>query len=674
MDIIKELLKQLLGKKGLMGEVINDIYKAQMGKKSNDDDSAKMIFEIIKKGGINPLSLISGSVSSVYNAVVEELTQQSKLLSDINTKTGISGELSEKLRDDMIAASQEAARYGFNLSNIGDLYTTLVGESGKFSLINQKIIETILPVASSLDMTLPEIGKYINDFEDVGIGLDGTIKSLDGAIKKTLTLGMSGKKVVETMTSNIGKLNEYGFKNGVKGLEEMSRKALEFRMAMNTVFNVADKVFDMDNAIDFTANMQVLGGVLGDFNDPLKLMYMATNNVEGLQSAITDAAMSLVTYNKEQGRFQVIGENLRRGKEMAQQMGISLSELSKIGVAAAERVTASSDLMSRGFQMEEKEKEFLLNISRMNNGRMEIVVPQSLQDELGGTPIKLDMISKDQMTYLINHQKAFEKLDTKDIAMAQLTETQQMARGINVIASYYKIQASQLLKGTASGGFGEDMKALKSSIDSFKLKVDPQNYKKIENDAKQNGIIQTLKENTINSYSGSEKEKFFKSIKNKTAEQINTFIDRNFSKSFKKKDEEYIQVLRSLNNISQTKGDMSEIKPIGIADIQKIYQQSIENTQKSIITPKDNTRMANVEYIQQNIKAEPPTKDEKKLTKPQENNQKTEHYVKVEHIYRSEALLDGFSREAQRNASYNPIKYVTDNRDFTNMPQYEVKT
>ena len=93
-------------------------------------------------------------------------------------------------------------------------------------------------------------------------------------------------------------------------MSKMVQRSMEFRMNMQSVFGLAEKVWNPDSALETVANLQMIGGAYQDLNDPIKLMYMATNDVEGLQDAIIGAAKSLVTYNREQGRFQVTGANL----------------------------------------------------------------------------------------------------------------------------------------------------------------------------------------------------------------------------------------------------------------------------------------------------------------------------------------------------------------------------
>jgi hypothetical protein len=170
--------------------------------------------------------------------------------------------------------------------------------------------------------------------------------------------------VVADVGANMDKLNTIGFKNGVEGLTRMVQKSIEFNMNIEKVKSMAEKLFDPDQAIALSAELQAIGGAIGDFNDPLKLMYMATNDAGGLQDAMIGVAGSLATYNSELGRFEITGANLRKSKALADQMGMSMEEMSKTAIKAAERSSAATALLSSGLQIDEKEKEFLTNISK----------------------------------------------------------------------------------------------------------------------------------------------------------------------------------------------------------------------------------------------------------------------------------------------------------------------
>lgn len=465
----------------LMAETSGKLLESQFGKEERQNAPGAAI-NALAQGGLNPIEILKSGAGQAFEAIVDQLKMESELLSEVNSKVGISGELSDGLRKDMVAASVEASKYGVTLKDIGDLYTGMSEKSGKFAIINRDLIEKSVPVATALSKTMSEYADTISEFEKVGLGMDKTNKLLEQTTVRSTSLGLSAKKIATDIQTNISKLNEYGFQNGYKGLEKMAQKAAEFRMEMSSITTIADKVFSPEGAIDMAANLQVLGGAMGDFNDPIKLMYNATNNVGGLQDALIGAAQGLATYNQEQGRFEITGVNLRKSKEMAAALGITMGELGKTAIAAAERSSAATALMSNAFDIPDDQKEFLTNMSRMQDGEMKIVVPESLMDKFQGkNEIALDSITKEQATALAEYQKNFERMDSKSIAMSQLTETQELVRGMNVVATYLKARAAAIGRGTAEALVGKQMQDFKEAVAKYDGKLDT---KKIETDQK----------------------------------------------------------------------------------------------------------------------------------------------------------------------------------------------
>jgi hypothetical protein len=444
----------------IAGLATSEILESQMGK---SEDSS--LLEVARAIGDKGLMAGAAIPEALMKATLSQLKDESVLLSEVNTKTGISGQLSEGLRDSMIAASVEAKRYGFSLSEIGDFYVDLTQQSGKFALINKTTIVEASKTAAALGMSLTEMSGAISDYEKVGIGAKETTKAIGDAAVRSISLGLNARKVSDTMKDSIGKLNEFGFKNGVAGLERMVQKSIEFKVSMENVSTIAEKVLNPEGAIDLAANLQVLGGAIGDFGDPIKMMYDATNNVEGLQDSLIGAAKGLASYNQQQGKFEITGINLRRAREMAGALGISMGDLTKTAIAAQERMAASTALMSTGLKMEDKDKEFLTNLSRMQDGEMKIVVPESLQDQLGKqSEITLSKLTEDQRKVLIANKEAFEKMSPEKMAQAQLTEAQKMSRDIEVMAAWAKVQAASFVRGAGKAAVGKEVSDLKDVL------------------------------------------------------------------------------------------------------------------------------------------------------------------------------------------------------------------
>ena len=420
------------------------------------------MLDIINKKGETTgglMDMAKRALGDVASGIATQLTQESQLRTDINEKVGMQGELSKGLREEMVAAYPATLRLGFGIEQLSGMMTNMMGETGRFNLISQGTIEQAAKTARAFVGDLSDMGKVFSQFEKVGIGASDATKAIDKAGISSLSLGLNSKKTTSELRENLGKLNEFGFANGVQGLNRMVQKANEFRISMDSVYQVAEKVFSPEGALELSANLSVLGGAMGDFADPIKLMYMATNNVEGLQDALIDAAGSLTTYNQEQGRFEITGVNLRKAKAMASELGISYQELAKGAIAASERSAAASALMTSGLVMDEKEKEFLTNLSQMKDGKMVIEVPKSLMSELGGqTEVILEDLTNAQKTTLLANQQAFEKMSSEDVARGQLSATENIQRDVAFLAATTRGQAVKSFKSAAeaAGITGED--------------------------------------------------------------------------------------------------------------------------------------------------------------------------------------------------------------------------
>lgn len=393
----------------------------------------------------NPLQI----PAKLYDQVLNQLQNEAQLRVKINEETGLTGKLSEDVRRSIINASPEILRLGYGMEQLSGYYTTMIEKSGRWNIQNKEGLIRTAEVSRAFVGDLSKMAEIQANIEKVGLGAVDAADAIEKAGINSTALGLRAKKTTEDINANILKLNAYGFKNGIEGLAKMSRISTEFRMNMEETFKIADKVLSPEGAIELSSNLQVIGGILGDFNDPLKLMYMATNNVEGLQTALVEAAGTLATFNNEQGRFEITGINLRRAKAMAQELGVSYDELAKGAISSAERVQASTALMSTGLQMDKEDREFITNIAQMEGGEMVIKLPDSVAERLKlqvGAAIPLSQMTDTLKDELMKNREDFKKQDATSIAQNQLTLTEQIDRNVMAITASIKVRASQALK------------------------------------------------------------------------------------------------------------------------------------------------------------------------------------------------------------------------------------
>lgn len=414
------------------------------------DDVFSTFFDKQNKEFLKLEDVVTNLFDKALSGVETYFRQQTLLLEYVNKQAGLTGQLSKDFREEISKANPALLRMGISYRDLAESAVKLVQQTGKFALINQQTFERAGTVATAYVGMLQDVVAMYPEFEKVGIGAADANEKIGEAGKRSLDLGLQSQKVTKDLSAQLGKLNEYGFKNGVRGLEEMVRKSIEFRQNLDNVFKIAEDVMSPEKAIDLSANLQVLGGAIGDFNDPLKLMYMATNNVEGLQDALIGAASSLATYNSEQGKFELTGVNLRRAKAMAAELGITLTDLSKTAIAAAERTSATGELLARGLTLDEDQQRFITNLAQMKGGKMTIELQSDeLKRIFGANEVALEDLDQNQAELLLRYQDEFKKLSDSDIVRSQATNVENIKRDVNFLAATVRLQAGKAIETAA---------------------------------------------------------------------------------------------------------------------------------------------------------------------------------------------------------------------------------
>ena len=398
------------------------------------------------------------------NAVADYAAEQSYLLTEVNEKLGLTGTLSEEFREEITKAQPALIRMGVPFDELVDSAKELVDTTGRFALVGSDMLVRAGEIAQAYGMDMTQIIGSYAEFERVGIGAAEAQESIANAGERSLELGLQSKTTIKGMMDNIGTLNQYGFQNGVEGLEKMVRRSTEVRMELSNVFKVAENVFDPEGALDLSANLQVLGAAFGDFNDPLRLMYMATNEVEGLQGAIEGVSKNLATYNSETGAFEVTGANLRQARDIAKTLGMEVKDLTQTAIAQQERMQASQ--MMAGLGLSEEQERFLTNIARMKDGKMsiELTSPKLQEEFAGATAISLDKIDQSVANTLLQYQDEFKDMTEGELVRRQATAVENINRDVNYLVTLARLDAAGIADNQIEKLVGIDAKDTGQSL------------------------------------------------------------------------------------------------------------------------------------------------------------------------------------------------------------------
>lgn len=385
--------------------------------------------------------MAKGVAQSALNGVGDVFKQQSDLLVKINSETGIAGELSKGFRQEIMEASDYSARLGISFAELGKGMSDLLTDAGRFKIVSTETINQLQSTSKAFFDSVSEGARAANAMQAVSLGVADAARELDKAGHSSLELGLNAKQTAATLVQNIDKLNQYGFKNGIEGLTAMVQKSQTLKMNMEDVFRIAENVMDPQKAMELTANLSILGRAAGDLADPMKLLYDSVNDTGALQDAVAKSAEGLATFDRESGRFVVVGQNLRAAKDAANALGMSMKDYTNLAVQAAQRTSALSDLASAGLTFkDDKDKEFLTNLAQMKDGKMVIEVPKNLQEQLGGSTVALESMTEAQKETLLAQREAFKKMSNEEIIENQATAVMNIERNMSFIAARARIE------------------------------------------------------------------------------------------------------------------------------------------------------------------------------------------------------------------------------------------
>ena len=305
--------------------------------------------------------------------------------------------------------------------------------NGDMEELTYTAAESMVALAKGTGMAEKEVGTMVSNF----IRLEGSqTKSLEKMQEISKTARMSGvmsKKLLEEVQTNLKSVDSFGFKNGVDGLARMATQAQILRTSIDGIgaLSKAQDFWDPEKAIETAANLQMLGGAIGDLGNPYKLMNMGMNDVEELQNQMVDMAAKAFQINEKTGEIDISNTAKMRLKDQAVLFGKTLEDYTKIGREAfkAKQVMESAAKTGFGEGMPKETKDLLASLTEFKGGKMTLDIPgfktDDLQKEMTQSPERLKKA-------LEEYQKVAD-LSDRQIAEKGLTLQETSARDQRII-------------------------------------------------------------------------------------------------------------------------------------------------------------------------------------------------------------------------------------------------
>ena len=329
-------------------------------------------------------------------------------------------------------AGAEAALYGVNMDKLLETVSTLSKTMGRNIAFDDNDINRIAIFSEAMDVSLYDVTQMVKQFDMMNISIDGAIDKGNEMAEVARNMGVNMDKFMGIITDNMDMLNTYNFADGVKGFAKMAAQAQRLGLSMSTTAALAEKVMDPEGAVELAANLQVIGGAVGDLADPFKLMYMATNDVAGLQDALVNAGKDLVMFNKETGEMSIPPTAQRQMRAMAETLGMSKEEFAEMIKLQSKFDSVVNQLSFSSFTKEMEDSgvgDYIASIAKIGaGGRYQVSVDGDMKFVDTLTPE--DMKALQDEALLDAEQKT---LTEKDIMLEQTTILESINRGIHGI-------------------------------------------------------------------------------------------------------------------------------------------------------------------------------------------------------------------------------------------------
>ena len=209
-----------------------------------------------------------------------------------------------------------------------------------------------------------------NNLENFGLGMTDAAEFVKETIDDATKSGIHAAKLTKLVRENIKMAQNYTFKDGLRSLENMAKKAAALKTDMSLVSGFAEKVSTVEGAIQTGAQLQVLGGSYALGSDPLSMLYESLNDMEGLFDRAVGMAKGKVYYNEQTGNFEMGAMDRYLMKQAAQSMGVDYTKMTDVAFRQASLGRIENQAMMNSNISGNKEMlELVKNLATFENGR-----------------------------------------------------------------------------------------------------------------------------------------------------------------------------------------------------------------------------------------------------------------------------------------------------------------
>lgn len=452
------------------------------------------------------------SIELAMQKMAQKVENAALKLDKLAVKTGYSrglldkSQLSEFRKETMFMVSEMARQFGMQQEEFYQTYMGLDSNTGRsrFHTLNEM-------------RQVGGLGYYLDDYklsselvassEIFNTSVETSVDTMWTMVKQINKIGLDSRKYVNDAVKNLQLAQRYDFRNGVRGLFDMSRWAQEVRFNMSNLGSMLDQIQEggLEGNITNAAKMQVLGGRFAMGADPLAIMYEGFDAPEDLAERFNMMVQGMGYFNSETGKVDFSRVEQMQLREFAKLTNQSLSDVKDQASYYQKRAHIEPLLRNRDLSDEEKrniinrayykDNKWMVNglgrdevfevgnITKNDVGRIEASTPEGRMDQLIGETVawqdKMLGLTTSQTTLLALMAAASGALDKNQMERYEKTREYFSANFGDLsgaVAQNMKSATDELVSALLEKEKPEDvqvtiLKSLESSVEAIREKL-----------------------------------------------------------------------------------------------------------------------------------------------------------------------------------------------------------
>ena len=332
--------------------------------KTTTTQATGLAAELEKVGNIS--DRIKGSFKETLNAVSNFDT---KLISTARN-LGQSAGYAKSVENELGKAAVNVVKMGGSLEDViktfGDINTAI----GKTTYLSQKFYENVEAI-EKYGVKSETISSFAKFFDKVGGGMDAATEKQIQLVNTAKAYGLNVGKFLGSVGEKIDIINKYGFPKGVSDLSDMVVKSQLLGDSLSVAQSFADQIMDSpEKAYEYAAQLQTLGGSFSQLGDGAQLLYMAQNDLKGLNDQVINATRGIATFNKETGQFEISANERLRLKGL-KNLGIDADKVEEtaLKLAKQEKIMNEFNFSPKLFEgISKEQQQTLANYAQITAG------------------------------------------------------------------------------------------------------------------------------------------------------------------------------------------------------------------------------------------------------------------------------------------------------------------